>query len=147
MWDPAFCPNPATSLAATSPAGPLGHRDDPQHRRTRIPASQRRAVEQVARVLFSNVLKLGDNALGQSPRPEQEHGEPALAITQPQAAPEPHVQAVARSQVHREIDRCGGSVFYLNPPQRGRSIFVYGISAIGGGSPGGTIQIVDRECD
>src|SRR5436309_13751134 len=23
----------------------------------------------------------------------------------------PHLQAVARSQVHREIDRCGGSVF------------------------------------
>src|SRR5207244_1294531 len=41
----------------------------------------------------------------------QEHGEPALEITQPQAAPEPHLQAVARSQVHREIDRCGGSVF------------------------------------
>src|SRR5438034_7721698 len=35
------------------------------------------------------------------------HGEPALAVTQPQAAPEPHLQAVARSQVHREIDRCG----------------------------------------
>src|SRR5881394_4339616 len=35
----------------------------------------------------------------------------ALAVTQPQAAPEPHLQAVARSQVHREIDRCGGSVF------------------------------------
>src|SRR6516165_6581624 len=38
-------------------------------------------------------------------------GYPALEITQPQAAPEPHLQAVARSQVHREIDRCGGSVF------------------------------------
>src|SRR6266704_1272044 len=48
---------------------------------------------------------------GQSPGREQEHGEPALAVTQPQAAPEPHLQAVARSQVHREIDRCGGSVF------------------------------------
>src|SRR5213080_992550 len=31
-----------------------------------------------------------------SPGREQEHGEPALAVTQPQAAPEPHLQAVAR---------------------------------------------------
>src|SRR6266480_1972565 len=34
----------------------------------------------------------------------------ALAIAQSQAAPEPHLQVVARSQVHREVDRCGGFV-------------------------------------
>src|SRR5438874_1148110 len=28
-----------------------------------------------------------------------------------EAAPEPHLHAVARAQGHREIDRCGGSVF------------------------------------
>src|SRR5947208_15007956 len=47
---------------------------------------------------------------GESPGSKPQHRESALAIAQSQAAPEPHLQVVARFQVHREVDRCGGFV-------------------------------------
>src|SRR5712692_3014940 len=46
---------------------------------------------------------------GESPGCEQEHREPALAITQPEASPEPHVQVVARSTRCRKVAGSGNS--------------------------------------
>jgi hypothetical protein len=43
----------------TGPIGPFGSWDDPQYLCHVIPDSQRRAVQKVAGVLFSDVLKLG----------------------------------------------------------------------------------------
>ena len=80
---------------------------------TRLPAGEGgrdcggHAANQTQRNLAP--LELPDD--GAQPAGQQEHRQPHLARTQPQAAPEPDFQTLARPAISGETDRCGGSLF------------------------------------
>src|SRR6266576_6783886 len=81
--------------------------------RTNLPCDQEKRDALIAATLETKpkgMTHWSCRTLGESPGSKPQHRESALAIAQSQAAPEPHLQVVARSQVHREVDRCGGFV-------------------------------------